>query len=211
MTTPSLTDRERILTHVARGLQSTMLTRPNGSVFKAESFTDKFGTSVHFAYYRKPEPGDLVIGTTGGVSRWTIGWYVEPSPSDLGGALLREIGSDKLCNYSNERFVPIVGLDPLDTLEGDQYAMLIKVYKAFRKGGEYLYRFGGLDFDGDDAVIWIRAAFGGRFSGGEAKPFPVRLVWTKRTPIKTILAVMVAGGYGTREFERTEEAPAKPQ
>lgn len=203
MSAPALTDRERILTHIVRGLQSTMLTRPNGSGFKAESFTDKFGTSVHFAYYREPGPGDLVIGTTGGVSRWTIGWYVEPLASALGGALLREIGSDKLCNYGNERFVPIVGLDPLVVLEGDRRALLGKVYKAFHRGGEFLYRFGGLDFDGDDAVIWIRKTWGG------AKPFPVRLVWNKRTPIKTILAVMVAGGYGTREFEQ-EDQPPKP-
>lgn len=170
---------------------------------------------VHFGFgdkEREPKPGDLVLAQTGPMSPWKIAFYVEPLDSPMGGALVREIGTGKLCRYENERFIPIVGMQPLDLLDGDRRAFLVKVRKAFRRGGEYLYCFGGLDFDGDEAVITIREKWAGmltREDAMESVPFEARMLWTKRTSIKAILEALRAGGYGAKEFDRRPREDAK--
>lgn len=202
-----LNDRERILMTIIDRLASTLILMP-GSVHRwgPEAFTTpSLGTLVHFANYQEPKPGDLVLAKTGHVSEWKIGWYVEKRYGSFGGAVIREIGSERLCNYDNESFVPIVGLDPIALLEGDKRQFYVKVLHAFRKGDEYVYRFGGLSFEGPEAVIKIREVFGGM--GNPSQPFEVRMVWSKRTSAKAILAAMRAGGYGTKSF-RPAEQPA---
>lgn len=205
---PPLSDRERILMTIIDRLASTQILMP-GSVHRwgPEAFTTpSLGTLVHFANYAEPKPGDLVLAKTGHVSEWKIGWYVEKRFGTFGGAVIREIGSERLCNYDNESFVPIVGLDPISLLESDQRQFYVKVLHAFRKGDEYVYRFGGLRFEGPEAVITIREVFGGM--GKPSQPFDIRMVWNKRTSAKTILAAMRAGGYGTKEFRPKEQATA---
>ena len=198
---PELTDRERILTVLVRELETTSILAPDASPWHEESYrrTSNGSMRVHFARYRKPVPGDLVMGQTGRVDGWKIAWYVHAIP---GGALLREIGSNRTCNYTNEEFTPIVGLHPEDLLEGDKRAMVGKVEAAFRRGGEHMYRDGGCEFEGDEVVMWVRERYGGL--SRESKPFAVRMKWNKRTTIKAILAALRAGGYGTREFEATK-------
>lgn len=130
---------------------------------------------------------------------WLIAWYVEHEPRGYGTATLREIGSERLCNMSNESFVAIVGMNPLDTLEGLQHQIYRKVLSAFSRGGEYIYRFGGLDFpEARLARVWIREVFGGL----DSVPFSVDIPFNGKTGVSTILAAMRAGGYGTRQFER---------
>ncbi len=203
-----LTDRERILMTIIDRLSGTfMLMRGSVSYFGPEAYTTpSLGTLVHFANYAEPKPGDLVLAKTGHVSEWKIGWYVKKRLGSLGGAVIREIGSERLCNYDNESFVPIYGLDPITLLEGDKRAFYVKVVKAFRRGDEYVYRFGGIRFEGQEACITIREVFGGALAGGGSQPFDVRLVWNKRMSVKRILEAMRAGGYGTHKFERTPEA-----
>jgi hypothetical protein len=204
---PPLSDRERILMVVIDALSTTQtLARPGRFCWSSDEYKDTTGDRhyVHFAPWKEPAPGDLVLAQTGNISRWKVGWYVQKQ-SD--GALIREIGSDKLCNYGNESFRPIVGLEnDLRLLEGDRYQFLVKVYKAFARGDEYLYRFGGLRFDGEDAVITIREAFGGL--GGPSQPFDARIRWDKRTSVAAILKAMRDAGYGTRDFRPKEESPA---
>ena len=196
-----MTDRERILTTIVDQLCSTLLLAPGCRGYEKESFRDSMRSDasyyVHFAHYRDPEPGDLVLARTGGVCEWKVGWYIEKR-DDLGGAVIREIGSDRLCNYGNESFVPIVGLGSLSLLEGDKYEFYVKVLRAFGRCNEYLYRFCGLRFECKEAVVTVREAFGGL--GKESNPFDVRMVWSKRKSIKNILQVLRAGGYGTKSF-----------
>lgn len=199
---PRLTDRERILSYVVYELTTSALLCHGGSVHDESSWNSGIlgKTYVHAAYYRDPRPGDLVIGKTGflrGPHEYSIGFYVEPLPVNMGGAVIREIGSNRLCDYANEEFVPIVGLSKYQLLEGERYQFYQKVLQAFVKGGEYLYRFGGVDIRDQDATIWVREAF-----GCSSEPFGIDLKWDKKTTIKTILAAMRAGGYGTRRFER---------
>jgi hypothetical protein len=202
---PPLSDRERILMVIIDQLSTTQtLARPSRMAWSSDEYKDHSGSYhyVHFAPWKEPSPGDLVLAQSGHVSRWKVGWYVEKQ-SD--GALIREIGSDKLCNYGNESFRPIVGLEnDLRLLEGDRYQFLIKVYKAFARGDEYIYRFGGLRFDANDAVITIREVFGGL--GKPSVPFEARIQWAKRTSVAAILKVMREAGYGTRDFRPTQQA-----
>lgn len=203
----TLSDRERILTTVIQELSTAAILCPRGNGYDEASWKGRSGNDgmyVHFAHYRKPIAGDLVIGDTGSISQWKIGFYVEPLNDSLGGAVIREIGSQRLCNYSNEEFTPIVGLSKTDLLEGDRYQVYLKVLKAFGKGAEYMYRFGGVDIEDAKMTIWIREAFGGRSSSKDrgSKPFSVEMPWDKKTTVKAILAAMRAAGYGTRQFER---------
>ena len=194
-----LSDRERILMQIIDRLSGTFLLML-GAVNERSAFeSTSLGTLTHFAYYAEPKTGDLVLAKTGHVSEWKIGWYVEKR---YGGAVIREIGSDRLCNYDNESFVPIYGLDPIMLLEGDKREFYVKVMRSFSKGNEYSYRFGGLRFDGPEAVITIREVFGGM--GQQSQPFDVRIVWNKRMSVKAILAAMRAGGYGTKSFRPVE-------
>jgi hypothetical protein len=200
-----LTDRERILMSVVQALSLSQSLAPvSRTRWGDEAFTGHDGyVYAHFATWRKPQAGDLVLARTGSMSEWKIAFYVEPLPSQLGGAVVREIGTDRLCNYENEEFVPIVGLPPTELLDGDKRRLYDKVIAAFRRGDEYMYLFGGIEFDRDDVVVSVRERWGGL--NGKSKPFPVRFTWDPRMSIKAILAALRAGGYGAREFEREAE------
>lgn len=213
---PTLTDRERILTEVIRGLASTQCLRPRAAgQWSSEPYKRDYGDNsyhVHFAPWLEKElkKGDLVIGKTGGIHEYTIGFYVAPLSSDLGGAVIREIGSERLCDYTNEMFEPIVGLTPIQLLEGERYQVYQKVLKAFRKGSEWSYRFSSVDFHDDSTLtIWVREAFGGRLGHKNVNslPFAVKIPWSKKTNVKAILTAMREQGYGTRKFEYSAEQP----
>ncbi len=211
-----MTDRERILTEIVSHLASTQLLadyrRPtwNGEAFQRRDTGG--GEYVHFNYKDKPKKGDLVLAKTGGVSEWKVAWYIEPLPGGCGGALVREIGSNRTCKYSNEDFVTIQGLHSSVLLEGEEYEFRNKVLKAFAKGAEYCYRFGGVDFieENHQARIWVREVFGGMLHPDKARsvPFSVVMPWNKKTSVKAILNALREGGYGTRQFEHQEVQPA---
>ena len=208
-----MTDKERILTTIVQALHTTqILANPDRRTWSSEAYREHVFNAaagdppryyVHFANWQKPKAGDLVIGKTGSVSEWKIGWYVEPLHSGLGGAIIREIGSNHTCRYSNEEFVPIVGLYESDLLEGEAYLFSIKVRKVFRKSGEHWHLYGGVDFAGDESTIWVRERYGGVLGGkGESKPYSIKMRYDKHTTQKAILQALRDGGYGTREFER---------
>lgn len=157
---------------------------------------------------RDPPLGSMVICQSSGAHPWSVGWVVESRPSEAH-CVIREIGSARTCNVSNDSFYVIHNIDRLSLLEGDRHGFLSKVHKAFRRGDKYRYRFGGLDFDDDKATIWIREVFGGHREHG-SEPFPVVMPWNKRTSIKSILDAMQSAGYGTRDFSaRTPAAEAR--
>lgn len=187
-----MTDKERIFTYLLSNMYGLQL---NAAKWGSEHFKDM----VHFAPWDTPRPGDLVLGLTGSTSKWKIGIYISSMPD---GALIRDIGTKDTCNYTNEMFIPIKGLSPTCCLEGEKYKFYIKVLKAFHKGGLYLYRFGGIIFDGKKVTISIREAFG-RIKYA-SKPFDIEMTWDKKTSIKKILETMRKGGYGTYIFQKDE-------
>jgi len=207
---PEMTDKERILTAIVRELSTTqILARKVNLTFSAADFERGFGDRghyAHFAAYRQPVVGDLVLCNSSGLHPWTIGWYVEQEPRGHATATIREIGTERLCNMSNESFYPIVGMSPLDMLEGEQHRFYAKVTRAFWKADEYFYRFGGLDFpEKRRAIIWVREAFGGHLGEREESvPFAVETTFTVRTSIDRIVRTLREGGLGTRKFERQE-------
>jgi hypothetical protein len=201
----SLNDRERILMLIIERLyfmqnELTLRARLHGdglaAVLKNHVF---FGSSSSFSG-GPLQIGTLVMGMTGHVGDFKIGYIHEVI--DTHHCVIREIGSDRICDYSNESFIPIIGMSPMLLWEREQYAFSIKVQKAFRNLDAYMYRYGGIDFDGSSATIWVREAFGGFSRTSESIPFSVVMSYGKRTTIKAIEHALLDGGYGTRAFER---------
>lgn len=204
--TDTLSDRERILTTLVDRLSTTMLLRTHGRMHDADSFSDGYGGHyVHFAYYRKPIKGDLVIGKTSRIDQWKIGFYEEEKDRSVGLHVILDINTGQPCDYGNEEFVPIVGMDPTALLVRDERAVFEKVLGAFREGDEYMYRYGGFRFDdAGRAVVRVRESHGG--FGKESVPFEIAIDWTPETTVDQILTAMRAGGYGTKSFR--PETPA---
>lgn len=171
---------------------------------KEADFIDKYDGSVyvHFGCWddRPIQKDDLVFAQTGHVSDFKIGWIHQVVDSST--CVIREIGSNRLCEYGNERFTRIVGMHPSQLLEGKEYVFQQKVFRAFHKGDEYMYRPGGVDFKGSLATIWIREAFGGFNPKNPSKPFSFDMKWNAKTSVKMILEAMIENGYGTLKFEK---------
>lgn len=196
-----MNDKERILMCLVMRLRTgSLLGRNNKTGWTSDDFADgNGGYYVHFAPWKEPEVGDLVVAeSTREPNDFCIGFvhrYVGHAHY-----IIREIGSDRLCNYSNEAFTPVVGMDKSDLLEGGEYIFVEKVKKAFARKREYRYRYGGVEFPGNgNAVIWVREVFGG--APRESVPFSVKMKFNSKTTVKSILNNMIGCGYGTREFE----------
>ena len=195
----TISDKERILTAVIKGLRTSSVLCWRGDPFSEASWSNSSGGMyVHFAHYREPIRGDLVIGQTGKTDTWNIAFYEEFADPSIGLHVIRHIDTGQLCNYSNESFTPIVGLSYTELLVGEKRKAYGKVMGAFARGCEYQYRFGGIKINDADMTITIREVFGGY--GEPSQPFDITMPWTPKTTIKTILAAMRAGGYGTKSF-----------
>lgn len=197
-----MNDKERILMLILDRMSMTQLLCLRGNMEKQFSRDDGRQDYVHFGCYddRPIQKGDLVLAATGFVSDFKIGFVHQVITEDQ--CVIREIGTDRICNYGNERFIRIVGMEESSLFEKDQYIFEQKVIAAFRRGGEYVYRFGGVVFkEGNIVEIWVREVFGGMM-GHRSKPFAITMQWNKRTSIKKILEHMRLNGYGTKEFEK---------
>ena len=201
-----ISDKERILTAIIKGLESASILCRHGDPYNEASWTSpSLGTSVHFARYRAPVRGDLVIGQTGRNDTWKIAFYEEFADPSVGLHVVRHIDTGQLCNYGNESFTPIVGLSYTELLVGEKRKVYNKVLGAFARGDEYLYRFGGIKIEDAELTITVREWHGGL--GHPSKPFDITMPWTPKTTIKAILSVMREGGYGTKSFR----PPVTPQ
>lgn len=198
-----MTDRERILTLVIREMYRTSIcsrtgparyTKGTGPVRCDQDVVD----GVHFAPGGQTVPGDLVVASSSLTqNRWSIGFYVKR----VGGInVIREIGSDKLCDYSNETFVPIRGLRNWDILDGDRREFYLKVLAASRKGGDPDYRFRDIKFSEEFNKVDIMRTFRLRFEE-KHQVLRAQMVWNKKTTIKAILEALVAAGYGKLKHE----------
>lgn len=200
-----MTDKERILMTILRSMDFTQKLCLNG--VHEQQFVERDGGYVHFGGYddRHIQIGDLVMGATSHYSHeFMFGWVHKIINEHE--IIMREIGSERLCHYGNEKFVRIVGVDPSLLLEGDKYEFDQKVQRAFAKGDHYVYRYGGVTFhDDQEAEIFIREVFGGLKN--PSKPFFFKMKWNKRTSVSKILKTMIENGYGTRKFELIEQEP----
>jgi len=191
-----MTDKERMLLTIANSLAF-----PD---YKEIPDEKRLGAWVS---WKKEDlvPGALVSCVSSGrfsLHDWLIGFVVQVN--DESDCVIRELGGKRTCRVSNERFYVIRGIDRYALLAGKERQFYERVLLAFRRGGEWAYRFGGLDFNDDgSASIKIREAFGGRLAGPVSMPFVVCVPeWRKTISWKRILQAMRDGGYGSRAFER---------
>lgn len=105
------------------------------------------------------QPGDLVTTmTTPRPNEWMVG-YVHEVKKDC--VVIREIGSDRLCNYSNETFMRIdKEILGFEILEGVQYQTYKKVERAFAESDfSYTFRFKDISFQSDTCRVEGRRSF----------------------------------------------------
>ena len=194
-------DKTRILTTIIKELY---FSQNRGMAAKKLNGEDH----VHFSnpYDYEAKVGDLVFCVGSGIHDWTVGFV--DSIYENHHFVIKEIGTDRLCNVSNESFSKIKGLNYETLLLGNERKFRTKVLKAFGRGDEYWYRYGGVRFDKNHAVIIIREAFGGmrKSDDEESTPFEVEMKWDSRTSIKKILETMIEQGYGTKKFEHISKS-----
>jgi hypothetical protein len=205
----AMTDRERILVNIAAELAHEVEYYQRLPVVQAHErqWPDSARRiRAEWSAIGKPkyEKGDLVVcftSTGRQQNPWLISFVdADGCKDDSRGLLLRAIGTDKLCDYSNESFIRITGIPARLLWEGDQYQFSLKLHKALNRLDNYTHVFRGLEFpEPDRAIVYIGERWGGL--GKPTKPYTVEIRFTKRTNIKAIITALQAAGFGTREFE----------
>ena len=107
--------------------------------------------------------------------------------------VIREIGSERLCNYYNESFTKI-NKEKLgyEILEGIQYKTYQKVLKAF-SDIDYWTCFRSIEFEGNKCIVTSRKKFEDEISG------TVEFEYNSKTTIKSIV------GFLEKEFQKNEK------
>lgn len=201
-------DRERILVNIAALLASELAS------LQALPILQDYLKSQHCSrvraqwFCRELRRGDLVVcGTSAALQQnpWIISFVEENGiEGDPGGALLRAIGTDALCNYGNESFTKITGIPERLLWSGEQHKLAVKVSKAFKQLGNYTHRFRGLQFDQNDehtAYVFVGECFGGLLGDKKTKPYRITIKFGRKTTIKSIISQMEDQGFGKRDFE----------
>lgn len=210
-----MSDRERILMNIA-----SMLAQELCSLQLLPSVREYMNNPNSMSYIRvesgyatkpKYEKGDLVLCQTS-VGRnqnpWLISFVEGPSTTDSSGLLLRSIGGSGTCNYGNESFARIVGIPERLLWEGDKQRFAEKLAKALRKLDTYIHRYRGLSFAEDgQADVTFGEIWGGLSK--KSKPYTLRVVYTRKTTIKSIIAQLEEQGFGTRKFELEDGEPTQ--
>ncbi len=172
-----MTDKERILmmivTRIIPGLRFSPMNRHDeyvtGSMLSGNNV--KHGDLV-FAN-TTIDPNDFMVG------------FVERVEENGNVVVIREIGTDRLCNYSNESF-SVINKDKLgyEALEGIQYKMFRKTLKAFSEHTGYTTRFKSIRFDGKTCIVEARKTF------SNDAIFEARFDYDSKTTIKGIGAIL---------------------
>lgn len=148
-----MTDKERILLWLLHRIYCSALYSPN----KLREWRDM---QPGLITDRNPiAPGDLVTGlTTMTPNEFLVGYVHEVKPHCV---VIREIGSNRLCEYGNESFLRIdKDLLGYEILEGIEYQTYQKVLKAFSKAkSHYSIRFCSIAFDGNLCKVEGRKVF----------------------------------------------------
>lgn len=205
----AMTDRERILINIAAELAHEVEYYQRLPVVQAHErqWPDSarpIRTEWGVLNRPKYQKGDLVVcftSTGRQQNPWLISFVeADGCKHDAQGLLLRAIGTNNLCDYSNESFIRITGIPARLLWEGDQYQFSLKLHKALRKLDNYLHVFRGLEFpESNRAVVYIGQRWGGMSK--PTKPYTVEIQFAKRTSVKSIISSLEAAGFGTREFE----------
>lgn len=166
-------DKERILTCIISRVIPGLYIARNDE--KKKEYYDPISC---FSEY--PKKGDLVLAITCiKPNKFTIG-FMDHFDYEKGCHVIREIGSDRLCDYYNERF-SVIKKEHLgfEILEGVQYKTYQKVLKAFEYTG-YATRFKDISFEGEKCTVQGRIMF-------ENDPiFEITFKYDKKTTIKQI-------------------------
>lgn len=176
----AMTDKERILILLLNRIYTKTL---YGSQAKINEWRD-MQPGVFSSKKNPLQPGDLVTTfTTIFPNEWMVGYVHEIIP---GFVVLREIGSNRLCKYGNERFLRIdKELLGYEILEGDQYQTYLKVCKAFSKADySYTFRFKDISFDGNTCTVEGRRSFSNETA------FTFSFDYRKQKTIKAITAMI---------------------
>lgn len=125
------------------------------------------------------EKGDLVFANTSIYPNDFMVGFIEKLKGDC--TVIREIGSNKLCNYYNESFTKI-NKEKLgyEVLEGMQYKIYQKVLKAFSNYTGYWTHFRSIEFDGNKCIVTGRNKFENDVSG------TIEFEYNSKTTIKYI-------------------------
>lgn len=168
-----MTDKERILmtiiTRIIPGLTYSCYSYEDREKYVKSYMLDTDGL----------KNGDLVFANTSIYPNDFVVGFINDLKSDC--VVIREIGSDRLCNYYNESFTKI-NKDKLgyEILEGVQYKTYQKVLKAFNKYASYATKFKSISFDANACTVQSRLMF-----SDEIK-FEVKFKYDSKTTIKSI-------------------------
>lgn len=145
-----MTDKERILMAIVTRIIPGLL---YGSFNAKEEYVkpQMLDTS-------KLSKGDLVFANTSiAINDFIVG-FVDHLEENC--VVIREIGSNRLCNYYNEAFT-VINKEKLgyEVLEGLQYKIYQKVLKAFEKYTGHSTKFKNIDFNEGMCIVQAREIF----------------------------------------------------
>lgn len=171
-------DKERILIWLVQRIYSNALYRPSSVQewrdMQTGLFSDESGLNI----------GDLVVASTSMTPNDFLVGFVHQIRENC--VVIREIGSDRLCNYYNENFYRIPkDILGYEILEGIQYEIYRKVLKAFSKSNDsYWIRFQDIEFGGSTCYVRARKAF------SSDNVYTISFSYNKKTSIKSIVRLL---------------------
>lgn len=176
-----MTDKERILMAIVTRIIPGLL---YGSFNKKEEYVKPQMLDNH-----RLSKGDLVFANTSIVINDFIVGFVDHLEEDC--VVIREIGSNRLCNYYNETF-SVINKEKLgyEVLEGLQYKIYQKVLKAFAKYTNYWTRFKSISFEGNTCTVQARQSFENNLL------FEISFPFNSKTTIASIGQLLKEKEYG---------------
>lgn len=139
-----MTDKERILTLIA-----------TTTAYATTDYRLLSETSVKWEHVHQDtilKKGDIVCGLTNSNHKYGVAFFQEKKGySDF---VVKEIGSDNICNYSNEMFLVLRNFPDMDKLCGIEYKTMLKVKKSLFDIDQY--RFYRVDFEPHKLIITLR-------------------------------------------------------
>lgn len=173
-----MNDKERILIWMVQRIYSLALYKPS-SVQEWRDIQPGFCSGENSLNI-----GDLVVASTTLTPNDFLVGFVDQINSNC--VVIREIGSDRLCNYYNESFYRIPkDILGYEILEGVQYEIYRKVLKAFSKSNDsYSIRFQDIKFEGSTCHVSARKVF------SPDNVYTVSFSYNKKTSIKSIVSLL---------------------
>lgn len=168
-----MTDKERILMLIIARIIP-------GVMYNSFDKRDEYVKS-NMLHQFELKNGDLVFANTSLFANDFMVGFVDHEDKANDCVVIREIGTDRLCNYSNESF-SIINKEKLgyEILEGLQYKTYQKVLKAFSDYTGYCTRLKSISFNGDNCKVQARQMFSNDLY------FEIEFTYNSKTTIKSI-------------------------